>query len=115
MKRNCVCGIEPEQGTLVIPGRCFPEVKGEHVARKSVTTGMCPPSLRGRIHQISFVLRTGSCVRGHITWSRLRNDLPQLFSERRLLCSDTISSAQPQWIESENAGSVNRLNATLLG
>jgi hypothetical protein len=22
---------------LVIPGRCFPEVKGEHVARKSVT------------------------------------------------------------------------------
>src|ERR1035437_4331230 len=37
MKRKGVCGSGPEQAALVIPGRCFPEVIGEHVARKSVT------------------------------------------------------------------------------
>jgi hypothetical protein len=30
-------GVESEQAALVIPGRCFPEVKGEHFARKEIT------------------------------------------------------------------------------
>jgi hypothetical protein len=37
MQRNGVRGWGTEQAALVIPGRCFPEVKGEHVARKSFT------------------------------------------------------------------------------
>ena len=30
-------GVESEQAALVIPGRCFPEVKGEHFARTEIT------------------------------------------------------------------------------
>jgi hypothetical protein len=86
-----------------------------HLLCSQKHNGMCPALLCDWIHQMSFVLRTGSCVRGHITCSCLRNDPLRLLSERRLLCSTTISSAQPLWTESENAGSVNRLNVTLLG
>jgi hypothetical protein len=30
-------GVESEQAALVIPGRCFPEVKGEYFARTEIT------------------------------------------------------------------------------
>jgi hypothetical protein len=36
MQRNGVCG-GTARAALVIPSRCFPEDKGQHVARKSVT------------------------------------------------------------------------------
>ena len=37
MERNGEVGQGQEQASLVIPGRCFPEIKGEHVARKEIT------------------------------------------------------------------------------
>src|ERR1700676_238391 len=37
MERNGNSGSGRERTSLVIPGRCFPEIKGERVARKEIT------------------------------------------------------------------------------
>jgi len=39
-------GPGPERAALVIPGRCFPEGKGEHVARKEITNATVTEVLR---------------------------------------------------------------------
>jgi hypothetical protein len=37
MERNGDSGPGPEKASLVMPGGCLPEVKGEHVVRKEIT------------------------------------------------------------------------------